>query len=321
MIKYKLVSFIKIALPTLSVQITQACNYSCIHCDFQKSIRMTMNQRPLHMSLELFHKIVEQYQAYAPNTLRHVSLSAGGEPMMHPSFNEICRYLDRAGISFGFDTNASKLDFPTATGLLSLPHFKRIVFSVDGFSADVYEAIRRGGNFENVIENIRNFLALAGYYDRKDITTRINMVLQSKNVHEVENMISYWTPQVSQVNISVLRKGTRFISPNWLPAERKSCDFLRNYMRILTDGTVIVCCIDDQFVSFIGNFNESSLEDIWNGPEYQKLRAAHDSGDYGYFPVCSDCDAWAGFYPAREFRQFSDTITVGVRPANIIAFK
>ena len=79
--------------------------------------------------------------------------------------------------------------------------------------------------------------------------------------------------------------------------------------------------IDDNYVSKLGSFKDASLEDIWNGLEYQKLRAAHNDGNYGYLPICEDCDAWAGRFQAKEHKPFSETITTGIRPANIVAFQ
>ena len=308
-------------LRNLSLQITQSCNFACLQCDFQRNIRSISNTRPVDMSRALFSSIIEQYQAYTQQSPKTVVLSAGAEPMMHPFFLDLCKEVDTAGIFFSFDTNASKLDKNIAKELLSLPKFKRITFSVDGFSATVFESIRRGGNFEEITGNILNFLEIASNYDRTDLWIEVNMVLQEKNKHEADKVIEYWIKQVSQVNISTLRQGTSYESPNWLPKDRTPCDFLDNYLRVLTDGSVVVCCIDDQFVSKIGDISKQSLEEIWNGEEYQKLREAHVAGDYGYLPICLDCQAWAGFYQARNFHSVSDEITIGYRPVNIVAFK
>lgn len=316
---YKTISLQNLPLPTLSIQITKACNYSCLQCDFQRSIRTSKDKSPTHMPVEYFSEILNQYKSYPQNMTKKVVLSAGAEPMMHPQFIDICRLLDQAGISFTFDTNVSLLDIEKSKMLLSFQWFKRIAFSVDGFTPNVFESIRRGSSHNLVVNNILNFLSLAKEYGRNDVVTEVNMVLQEKNAHEVEKIILYWTPLVSQVNISSLRIGTKYASPNWLPDERTSCNFLRKYMRILTDGKVVFCCIDGKFSSEIGDMNTSSLEEIWNGKEYQKLREAHDSGNYGYLPICDDCQAWAGFYQPRDIRNLNDSIMLGTRPVNIVA--
>ena len=51
------------------------------------------------------------------------------------------------------------------------------------------------------------------------------------------------------------------------------------------DGTVKCCCF--QKIP-LGNLNEDTLEDIWNGSMFVALRAAISSGDYKTFCL-SDC--------------------------------
>jgi sulfatase maturation enzyme AslB (radical SAM superfamily) len=273
------------------------------------------------MPLDLFHKLVEQYKTYIPNSPKSITLSAGAEPMVHPYFLELCEEIDQANIAFTFDTNATLMNSRMAEKLLSFKQFKRVAFSLDGYTANVYESIRRGAKFDKVVGNILNFLDLCEKCQRTDIKVEINMVLQDKNAHQVEDYILFWTPKVSQVKISALRNGTTFENPNWLPSERMPCNFLFDYMRVLTDGSVMVCCIDDKFTSKIGDTNIHTLAEIWNGENYRRLRESHENGDYGYFSICASCDAWAGFYPPRYFSQLTPDITLGKRPVNLVAFK
>jgi MoaA/NifB/PqqE/SkfB family radical SAM enzyme len=321
MMNYKIISTTKLPLPILSLQITQGCNLACLHCDFQRGFRENKNSRPLHMSSDLFENVLGQYARYEQTPEKYITLSVGGEPMFHPKFLDLAKRVDIAGITFGFDTNATKLDTPTIKALLEMSSFKRIIFSIDGASSKVYESIRVGAKLEQVKANVLNFLRLAQEYGRTDIISRVNMVLQEQNQEEANDIIEFWTPKVAQVNISVLRVGTKFVNPNWMPDKRVACNFPTDYMRVLTDGSVVVCVIDDNYVSTLGSLKDNSLEDIWNGLEYQKLRASHNDGNYGYLQICEDCDAWAGRFQANEHKQFSPTITLGIRPANIIAFQ
>jgi len=47
------------------------------------------------------------------------------------------------------------------------------------------------------------------------------------------------------------------------------CGAIYSMMNIKADGTVVACCINP---TVMGRLNEQTIEEIWNGPEYQKLR-------------------------------------------------
>ncbi len=55
------------------------------------------------------------------------------------------------------------------------------------------------------------------------------------------------------------------------------CPFPWSYMMILPDGFVRTCCYN---VTRLGNINESSFDEIWNGEKYIALRSALVNGDY-----------------------------------------
>lgn len=306
-------------LPNLSVQINQDCNLACAHCGFQAHLRRHANDRPLNMGVAFFEEIIGQYRSYAQERPKYLSLSAGGEPLMHPAFLALCERADRAGLPFGLDTNATLLNGETARALLSLPHFKRIVFSIDGFKSETYESIRRGADFDAVHAQVIEFLRLARQCGRGDLHTRVNMVLQERNAGETEEFIRYWAGRVSQVNVSSLRVGTRIINPRFLPAERSPCRFLWDYTRVLTDGRVVICCVDDKFTSVIGDLRDQRLAELWQGARYRELRERQTHGDFSDPAMCSECTAWAGFLPGRKSTLMPPCTVVEERPANLVA--
>lgn len=309
----------ELGLRNLSVQLNQNCNFACAHCGFQSSFRGTEGNRPVHMPPELFTSIVDEYRELEQQEQKMVSLAAGGEPLLHPSFIELCDYVNQCDVGFGFDTNASLLTPDVSQDLLSMRNFKRIVFSVDSLEPETYAAIRVGGTLEKVRQNVLDFLRLAKWAGREDIHTRVNFVEQFGNQHEVDDFIRYWTLHVSQVNVIQQRLGTRVPRPHWLPEKRMVCGFLYNHMRILTDGTVVVCCVDDTYESVIASVASSGLTDIWRGPEYESLRARQRAGDFSTPAICRDCNCWAGFLAPRAYRHLQSDIAVGERPLGIVA--
>ena len=192
-------------------------------------------------------------------------------------------------------------------------------FSIDGASPEIYEASRNGANFERVHTNVLGFLNLAKRMERRDLHTRVNMVLQERNQDEADSFIRYWAPKVSQVNVSSLRVGTKVINPRFMPQERTPCRFLWEHSRVLTDGSVVICCVDDKFTSVIGDLRDNGLAEIWRGTEYEKIRARHLKGDFSDPEICKHCDSWAGFLPARSSRLSLPCTVISERPANLVA--
>lgn len=309
----------ELGLPNLSVQINQNCNFACGHCGFQSNFRKTRNNRPMYMSLQFFMDIIDQYRRLKQQEQKSLSLVAGGEPLLHPRFLELCEYANQSDISFGFDTNASLLTHDISHRLLSLKNFKRIVFSIDSLSPETYSAIRIGGSLEEVHQNVFGFLKMAKKLIRKDVHSRVNIVQQPDNEHEIDDFVRYWTPYVSQVNVIKLRHGTRVDAPHWQPDKRLPCRFLYNHMRILTDGSVVVCCLDDNFESVIGNITDSSIADVWRGPAYEALRERQEDSDFNTPAICRDCNCWSGFLAPREYRILHPNIILGERPISITA--
>lgn len=69
------------------------------------------------------------------------------------------------------------------------------------------------------------------------------------------------------------------------------CYMAATYMKIEPDGDVFPCCRGPKDLK-MGNFNESTIEEIWNGPAYRELRRRMMDKDYP--DVCKTCDMLVG---------------------------
>jgi radical SAM protein with 4Fe4S-binding SPASM domain len=65
------------------------------------------------------------------------------------------------------------------------------------------------------------------------------------------------------------------------------CSMASNYVKIEPDGRVFPCCRGPRELE-MGNTNEQSLQEIWNGPKYREFRRRMNAKDYP--EVCSTCD-------------------------------
>ncbi len=86
------------------------------------------------------------------------------------------------------------------------------------------------------------------------------------------------------------------------PPAGSACAYPWQQMIIDLTGEVVPCCFWSGYGNTgkpLGNTNEHSLDEIWNGPAYRELRRRNASGDLAGSP-CHQCVAWrwaGGRYP------------------------
>lgn len=76
--------------------------------------------------------------------------------------------------------------------------------------------------------------------------------------------------------------------------ERNVCAYPWQQMNIDLTGEVVPCCYWSGYGNAgkpLGNTNENSIEEIWNGPAYRELRRANATGELKGHP-CHECLAW-----------------------------
>lgn len=90
-------------IPSIHLQLnpTNRCNFNCLMCSCSE------RQRDLELGLEDIDKIITSMFKYG---LKAVTITGGGEPLMHPEINEIINMFHSRNIKIGIVTNGSLLD-------------------------------------------------------------------------------------------------------------------------------------------------------------------------------------------------------------------
>jgi MoaA/NifB/PqqE/SkfB family radical SAM enzyme len=117
--------------------------------------------------------------------IQSVDFTGGGEPLLQPRLLEWIRQAHAAGCETGILSNGLLLTEKKAAQIIDAG-LDWICFSMDGATAEIYEKIRLGSNFETVCQNLANIAAL-----RLDKVpkTMINFVLMPMNFHQVEDIV------------------------------------------------------------------------------------------------------------------------------------
>ncbi|MBN2688182.1 MAG: radical SAM protein, partial [Deltaproteobacteria bacterium] len=151
----------------IAIDITNYCNFDCIHC-----IRDKIAPRA-HMDPELFNFILGQITSVG---IQDACLT-GGEPALHPDLAGIFKSFSDFGVYFSLVSNGFLFED------IILPLFDSkvreyltgVCFSLDGSTAASHDMIRREGSFERVISSINACVKQNIPVSVKSIVHRENM--------------------------------------------------------------------------------------------------------------------------------------------------
>ncbi len=162
----------------LQVESSIACNLRCVMCPWKEISKQAKNHGI--MSQEVW----ETVRPYL-SEVRSIDFTGGGEPLLQPRLAEWVTEAKTAGCETGILTNGTLLKKETARQMISAG-IDWICISIDGATADQYEEIRIGSDFERVCENVAN---IADLRVGKVPKTMINFVLMHMNFHQVEEIV------------------------------------------------------------------------------------------------------------------------------------
>lgn len=154
----------------LAWQLTNECNFACLHCieesgpgrAFKDELSDTQTFEVLRQAIEL--------------DVPYISLS-GGEPMVHPRFFDLVAFAAERGTQLKIETNGQYLTKQACRRLKELD-VKSVQVSMDGASRETFNKMRVRGDFDEVLQGIRN-LVEAG------VPLEINYSPTKFNTHEI----------------------------------------------------------------------------------------------------------------------------------------
>lgn len=157
----------------LGFELTNRCNLDCVHC-----LRGTEAPRR-DLSFDLIRRTLEQGRRLGLDQIAFT----GGEPLLHPRFDEIIRLTAELGYPFSLVTNGVLL--PRRLALFAEPavkaKLKRIALSVDGADAATHDAVRGAGSFKQVMSAIAACRA-------RELPVRMKLTVTKKNLDQVEKL-------------------------------------------------------------------------------------------------------------------------------------
>lgn len=163
----------------VTVQTTDFCNLNCIMCQIHsQKEKHTLRQ----MSKSNFDGIVKTLFP----TLMEVHPTNIGEPLISPWFDYLTEKAFEYGVLLDITSNGTLLTDEKIKKIL--PALLDIKISFDGAKKETFERIRKGADFDRVVQNIKNFVRLRNA-SGSQATVTLQMTLFNINYTELPDVI------------------------------------------------------------------------------------------------------------------------------------
>lgn len=263
---------------------THRCNMTCRMC-----IRAVRSFDGPEMEFGLFKKLIDEWIPY----LRYISLDGPGETTMNPDAFQMIRYAKSSGVRVMFSTNATLLDASMADEIFA-SGVDLIIFSVNGATPEVYEAVHGRPCYDEILSNIRRFLARK-IERRAPILVALQMILLPETIGQVSAFYRLWRGAQGVDFVRIKKDVVCADASSRKDSGRGGAR--RNPCSRLWHGPIYVETNGDVYASPgilykskpIGNVSEEALADIWNNEQMKAMRRAHAAGDLSTLKECVDC--------------------------------
>jgi len=240
------------------IEITNICNMKCSFCHGHK-------RAPRHMSREEFSLVLEKLVGKTKFIYYHLM----GEPLTHPELAEFLKMAAESGYKSIITTNGTLLKKHGDELLFAGLHKVNIsLHSFEEGSDDSYrEYVKSLSDFAKNAARVGTIVVFR-LWNRGFDGGRNEQAMRLLR----ENIEGEWAENTRGIRICdkvYLEWGERFEWPDEcaeVKGERFFCYGLKDQFGILSDGTVVPCCLDSDGVISLGNIFNEDIDSILSSP-------------------------------------------------------
>jgi len=278
------------------LEITNACNLSCSFCHGTK--------RPVrYISKEEFAHAAGELRGFAEYLYFHLM----GEPLLHPELEEFLNIAGSLGFKVILTTNGTLLP-RKAEILLQSQALHKVSISLHSF-----EANSPVGTLEEYLTGCFRFCKLAAekgiisvmrLWNLGGASAENDQILRQMHACFDTPGMGEWKSIYSGFKIRdkvFLEWGEKF---DWPDTEAEpvssthSCYGLRDQIGVLSDGTVVPCCLDADGAISLGNLFQTPLDEILQSPRASALKKSFETRQITE-PLCRRC----GYARMKNYRK------------------
>lgn len=253
------------------IETVNKCNARCTMCPHPK-----MKREQGVMPNLIFEKTIQSLKELDLSEVQ-LFLHKEGEPLLDPNIVDRIQYAKEHlyGLQeLGINTNAMLLTEDISMSLLQ-SGLDTIYFSIDGASAQTYNKIRIGLNYDVVESNVAKFFSLRKKYKKK-INVIMQMVTNKDNYHEVELFKQRWQHESCEFYIKkmhcYLDGGNSSFQQDKSSTQLNICQDPFKMIVIYINGDAGTCCWDYENTYKIGNIMDFSVRELFNNEPFKYLR-------------------------------------------------
>jgi len=247
----------KVKLHGVAIELTNICNLKCEICPSQNP-RMFHPRKKGVMQRELFNKIIHELTTiYNPKELT-IALSFGGESMLHALYGT---YL-----TITANSNFGKINIYTNGTYLNKNMQELIVTRPSNNQILVHISIHNSLALLRTLRNAKEMYKESINVD--NVSVRLSVHKEEFILEDLEKIGNKIGPyRLSSTRIM----GENLVIPNFKGKDKCASPF--SYIAILQDGKTLPCCRLLSPGKFsMGNINNNTIKEVFEGKMYTKLR-------------------------------------------------
>jgi len=254
------------------IEITNKCNLNCSFCskDNKQKKEMTENE---------FETVITKIKDYT----KYIYLHIKGEPLIHSKFKNILQICKKYNLKVNLTTNGVFLD-KRIKDIKESRVVRQINISLHSENSKpnyIEDILSSVSNIKDIIINYRFWTLDNNQLDTK-MKIMLDKIYKHYNIEKDTNKINENT---------FISKGDKFIWPNInnnYYNESGYCHGIKDQLGILSDGTIVVCCLDSNGISNLGNIFTTNLDDILKSEKVQKIINGFNNRCV-YLELCKHC--------------------------------
>lgn len=258
------------------IEITSVCNLACTFCP-------PTERKATFIKPDDFAHVLDEIK---PHT-NHIYLHVKGEPLLHPRIDELLDISHDKGFKVNITTNGT-LIHKAGPKILGKPALRQMNFSLhsfdghigsenrEGYLANIFAFVREASVY-NVLFSFRLWnLAPNNATNAEKQRNRETLALLEKEFgldYRIEEKVLPGHG-VKIADHVYLNQDIEFQWPSLQAPEddgKGFCHALRSHAAVLSDGTVVPCCLDGEGVIKLGNVHETPFSAIVEGDRATRL--------------------------------------------------